>query len=44
MRNSFKYGTIIEDWNLVQSENWFEPSFQSFVNKEVIPWAQNNKS
>jgi hypothetical protein len=44
MRNSFKYGTIVEDWNLVQSENWFEPSFQLFVNKEVIPWAQNNKS
>jgi hypothetical protein len=45
MRNTFKYGTIVEHWNLVQSENWFDPSFQSFVNKELIPWAhKNNKS
>lgn len=42
MRNSFKYGSIGEHWKLVQSENWFDPSFQAFVNKELIPWAHKN--
>jgi hypothetical protein len=42
MRNSFKYGSIGEHWKLVQSENWFDPSFQAFVNKELIPWAPKN--
>jgi len=42
MRNSFKYGSIGEHWNLVQSENWFDPSFQAFVNKELMPWAHKN--
>ena len=42
MRNSFKYGTIAEHWKLVQSENWFDPSFQAFVNRELVPWAHKN--
>jgi hypothetical protein len=42
MRNSFKYGSISEHWNLVQSENWFDPSFQAFVNKELMPWAHKS--
>jgi hypothetical protein len=39
MRNSFRYGTIAEHWKQTQSENWFDPSFQAFVNRELIPWA-----
>ena len=42
MRNSFRYGTIAEHWKLVQSENWFDPSFQAFVNRELVPWARKN--
>ena len=42
MRNSFRYGTIAEHWKLVQSQNWFDPSFQAFVNRELIPWAHKN--
>ena len=42
MRNSFSYGTIAEHWKLVESENWFAPSFQAFVNRELIPWAHKN--
>jgi hypothetical protein len=42
MRNSFRYGTIAEHWKLVQSENWFDPSFQAFVNRELVPWAHKN--
>jgi hypothetical protein len=37
MRNCFRYGTLGEHWKLTQSENWFDPSFQAFINKEVIP-------
>jgi hypothetical protein len=45
MRNSFEYGTIGEHWKQIESENWFDPSFQVFVNRELIPEAhKNNKS
>jgi hypothetical protein len=42
MRNCFKYGTIGEHWKQIQSESWFDPSFQVFVNKELIPGAHKN--
>jgi hypothetical protein len=35
MRNCFKYGTLDEQWKLIQSEKWFNPSFGNFINKEV---------
>ena len=37
MRNCFRYGTLGEHWKQTQSENWFHPAFQTFVNKELIP-------
>ncbi len=42
MRNCFKYGTIGEHWKQIQSESWLDPSFQVFVNKELIPGAHKN--
>jgi hypothetical protein len=42
MRNCFKYGTLGEHWKQTQSENWFDPSFQAFVNKELIPQTRKN--
>jgi hypothetical protein len=42
MRNCFKYGTVNEHWKQMQLENWFPPSFQAFVNKEIIPGLKNN--
>ena len=34
-----------EQWKQIQTENWFDPSFQVFVNKELIPGAyKNNRS
>jgi len=42
MRNCFKYGTLGELWKQTQSENWFDPSFLVFVNRELIPGTQNN--
>ena len=41
MKNCFKYGTIGEHWKQIQSENWFDPSFQVFVKKELILGADN---
>jgi len=35
MRNCFQQGTIKEHWKTIQSERWFDPDFQSFVNREV---------
>ena len=42
MRNCFKYGTIGEHWKQIQSESWFDPSFQVIVNKELILGAHKN--
>jgi hypothetical protein len=36
MRNCFKYGTIGEQWKLIQSERWLNPDFENFLNKEII--------
>jgi hypothetical protein len=36
MRNCFKYGTIGEQWKLIQSERWLNPNFENFLNKEII--------
>ena len=35
MGNCFKYGTLSEQWKLIHSERWFNPSFENFINKEV---------
>jgi len=40
MRNCFRYGILGEYWKQTQSENWFDPSFQAFVSKELIPGTQ----
>jgi hypothetical protein len=37
MRNCFKYGTIGEQWEQIESERWFNPDFENFLNKEIIP-------
>ena len=36
MRNCFKYGTIGEQWKLIQSERWLNPDFENFLDKEII--------
>lgn len=42
MKSSFEQGEIIQIWkNTIQMEKWFDPTFQEFVDKELIPL--NNK-
>jgi hypothetical protein len=36
MKNRFKYGTINEQWNQIQSAGWFNPDFVNLVNREII--------
>jgi len=36
MKNCFQQGTIKEHWRRIESEKWFDPSFQNFINQEVL--------
>jgi hypothetical protein len=36
MRNCFRKGTIGETWKQVESDKWFDPAFQNFVNRELV--------
>jgi sarcosine oxidase delta subunit len=35
MRNCFRKGTIKETWKQVESDRWFNPAFQNFINTEI---------
>lgn len=40
MKSAFEQGTIMEIWRRhIQMEKWFDPAFQEFINKELIPLA-----
>ncbi|NAL78802.1 hypothetical protein [Nitrososphaera sp. AFS] len=36
MRNCFRKGTLSETWKEVESDGWFNPAFQNFINREVV--------
>jgi hypothetical protein len=43
MKTAFDEGTIREYWDKsIESEKWFDPAFQDFIDKEII--KQNNPS
>lgn len=38
MKSAFQYGSLYDIWkNNIELEKWFDPGFQEFINKEVIP-------
>jgi hypothetical protein len=38
MKSAFKEGEIMQIWeNTIEMEKWFDPAFQQFVDKELIP-------
>jgi hypothetical protein len=43
MKNCFKYGTIGEQWEQIQSERWFNPDFENFVNENIMPRSTDSK-
>jgi hypothetical protein len=44
MKSAFEAGTIREIWqSAIEMEKWFDPAFQEFVDKELIPMTPKNK-
>ncbi len=42
MKSSFEQGEIMQIWqSTIEMEKWFDPAFQQFVNKELIPRTPN---
>jgi hypothetical protein len=44
MKSAFEQGQIMEIWeSTIEMEKWFDPAFQEFVDKELIPRSPINK-
>ena len=44
MKSVFEEGAIMEIWQSnIEMEKWFDPAFQVFVDKELIPRTPKNK-
>jgi hypothetical protein len=41
MKSAFEQGTISEIWKTIEVEKWFDPAFEEFINKELIPTVKN---
>lgn len=43
MKSAFEQGEIMEIWEkTIEMEKWFDPAFQEFVDKELIPRTPKN--
>ena len=40
MRACFRLGTIKEHWKQIQQNQWYDPTFDDFVNKQVIAYVE----
>ena len=40
MRTCFRLGTIKEHWKQFQQSQWYDPSFDDFINKQVIAYVE----
>ena len=36
MRNCFQRGTLDSMWKQIESDRWFNPAFQNFINAEIV--------
>jgi hypothetical protein len=44
MKSAFQQGELMEIWEkTIEMEKWFDPAFQEFVDKELIPKNKRNK-
>jgi len=43
MRTCFRIGTIKEHWKQIQESQWYDPSFDDFINKQVIAHLEGEK-
>ena len=37
MKHIFRRGTIKETWKQIESDKWFNPDFEKFLNEEIAP-------
>jgi hypothetical protein len=37
IKNTFRHGTITQDWKDREIGSWFDPSFRNFIDNEIIP-------
>ena len=45
LRTCFEEGKITEYWKSdLELEKWFDPAFEGFINKEIIPTIKVNES
>jgi len=40
MRTCFRLGTIKEHWKQIQQNQWYDPTFEDFINKQVIAYIE----
>jgi hypothetical protein len=40
MRTCFRLGTIKEHWKQIQQNQWYYPTFDDFINKQVIAYVE----
>ena len=40
MRNCFRLGTIKEHWDRMQENQWYDQTFEDFINKQVIAYVE----
>jgi hypothetical protein len=40
MRTCFRLGTIKEHWKQFQQSQWYDHSFDDFINKQVIAYVE----
>jgi hypothetical protein len=43
MRTRFRLGTIKEHWKQIQQSQWYDPTFEDFINKQVIAYVEREK-
>ena len=43
MRNCFRLGTIKEYWKQFQQNRWYDPTFEDFIDKQVIAYVEREK-
>jgi hypothetical protein len=44
MKSAFKHGTISQIWtNNIEVEKWFDPTFQEFIDKQIVPVTTNQQ-
>ncbi|MBV9178186.1 MAG: hypothetical protein JO327_09410 [Nitrososphaeraceae archaeon] len=41
MSNCFRKGTLRQTWKQIEADRWFDPAFQDFINKQIVPSIGN---